>query len=375
MVHGGGVGKYLADWICDGEAPYELIDFDPVRYGKWTSEDYTIAKTRESYGMNTALSFPHEERTAGRPTTRPRPLYSRLVEAGAHMGFSSGWEVPLWYSAPGSAPSYQPSFFRTNWQVEQEREYRILMEGVGLADISPFGKMKLTGRDARALLDLAGAGLVPGPGRSSLSHLLTRTGTVYGEITITCLTPDTFLLLTGGSSELHDLRRLQEVAREEKMEVELENVTEKLGTLTIAGPKSGLVMRKICDQDVESWKFLEARHCLVGGVDCIAIRISYSGELGWELYPNMENMEKMYLAILEGGAEYDIGHIGTRVINTARIEKGFRGWGREMNKDICPREAGLMPFIKMKKKVTDHLAECNVMTVILRKISSGNPLF
>ena len=221
-----------------------------------------------------------------------------------------------------------------------------------MADLSPFGKFKLSGVDARRLLDVVTAGQVPGPGRTSLSHLLTNTGTVYGELTVTCLHPDTFLILTGASSELHDLRRLQEVARVEKMDLKLENVTEKLGTLTIAGPLSGKLMGKISDQDVESWRFLEARHCLVGGVDCIAIRISYTGELGWELYPNMENMERMYLAIVENGAEFNIGHVGTRVINTTRIEKGFRAWGREMNKDICPFEAGLRPFVKMKKQVS-----------------------
>ena len=324
VVHGGGVGKYLADWICDGEAPYELIDFDPGRYNKWTTLDFTVAKTRESYGMNTALSFPHEEREAGRPTERPRPLYSALVAAGAHMGFSAGWEVPLWFSGPGQAPLYQPSFFRTNWQVEQAREYSALMERVVLADISPFGKFKLSGPDARRLLEVATAGVVPRPGRTSLSHLLTNRATVYGELTITALAQDTFLLLTGAGSELHDLRRLEELARTDQMDLKLENVTEKLGTLTVAGPQSGQLMRKISDQEVEDWKFLEARHCLVGGVDCIAIRISYTGELGWELYPNMENMERMYTDIIDKGAEFDIAHIGTRCINTARIEKGMK---------------------------------------------------
>ena len=284
-----------------------------------------MAKTRESYGMNTALSFPHEEREAGRPTTRPRPLYSALLSAGARMGFTAGWEVPLWFSGPGQTPpAYQPSFFRTNWQLEQGREYSALMERVAVADISPFGKFKLTGRDARRLLEVATAGVVPRPGRTCLSHLLTSTATVYGELTVTSLAPDTFLLLTGAGSELHDLRRLEEVARAEQMELELENVTEKLGTLTVAGPKSGDLMRKICDQEVDNWKFLEARHCLVGGVECIAIRISYTGELGWELYPNMENMERMYRDIVSKGAEFDIGHIGTRCINTARIEKGIK---------------------------------------------------
>ena len=178
VVHGGGVGKYLTDWICDGEPPYELIEFDPLRYSSWTDIDFAVSKTRESYGMNTALGYPHEERTAGRPTSRPRPLYDLLVAAGAHMGFSAGWEVPLWFAGPGSKPEYQPSFFRTNWQLEQKREYDILTNHVGVADLSSFGKFELSGPDARTLLDISTAGTVPAPGRTVLSHMLTNTGKV-----------------------------------------------------------------------------------------------------------------------------------------------------------------------------------------------------
>ena len=152
--------------------------------------------------MNTALAFPHEERAAGRPTSRPRPLYEELgkfilmthlnlnliapVTAGAHMGFSAGWEVPLWYAAPGSSPSYQPSFFRTNWQEEQAREYEGLTRRVALADLSSFGKFVLTGRDARRLLDVATANTVPRPGRTVLCHMLTQAGTVK-ILSISCV--------------------------------------------------------------------------------------------------------------------------------------------------------------------------------------------
>jgi len=352
VVHGGGVGQYLADWICEGEAPYELVEFDPLRYNSWTNVDYAIAKTRESYGYNTALAYPHEERLAGRPTTRPRPLYDLLVSAGAHMGFSSGWEIPLWFAAPGNTPSYKPSFFRTNWQQEQIREYEILTQRVGVADLSSFGKFKLTGPDAQKLLDIATAGAVPKAGKTVLSHMLTNTGKVYAELTVTCLSPEKFLLLTGGGSELHDLRRLKEVARNEKLDVKLENVSEELGTLTVAGPRSRELMARLCDQDMDTWRFLETRECDVAGVKCVAIRISYTGELGWELYPAMSDMVTLYNGIIEHGQDLGIGHVGTRVINTLRMEKGFRAWGHEMNKDVTPIESGLMQFVRMKKKAS-----------------------
>lgn len=350
IVHGGGVGKYLSDWICEGEAPYELIEFDPLRYGKWTTMDYALAKTRESYGFNNAIGYPNEERFAGRPTSRPSPLHDKLVAAGAHMGFNAGWEVPLWYASPGEKPEYKPSFSKANWQLEQEREYNILTQKVGVADLSPFGKFLLTGPDARKFLDRAVAGFVPKEGRTGLGHMLTSTGKVYAELTITGMEGGKFLIVTGGGSEFHDLRRLNEIAREEKYDVDLENITEEYGTLTVAGPQSGNLMSRISDQDINTWKFMDARQGKVGGVDCLGIRISYTGELGWELYPAMKDMETVYQAILDNGADLGLGHVGTRVINTLRIEKGFRGWGHEMNKDTSPIEPGLMPFVRMKKK-------------------------
>lgn len=350
IVHGGGVGKYLADWISQGEAPYELIEFDPLRYNNWTTMDYAIEKTRESYGFNNIVGYPNEERFAGRPTNRPRPLHDKLVAAGAHMGFNAGWEVPLWYAAPGEKPEYQPSFTKANWQLEQHREYETLTEKVGVADLSPFGKFMLTGPDARAFLDRCVAGFVPKEGRTGLGHMLTSTGKVYAELTITGLPDGKFLIVTGGGSELHDLRRLNEIARVENFNVELENITEEYGTLTVAGPLSGSLMKRISDQDVSNWKFMDAKQGKVGGVDCLGIRISYTGELGWELYPAMKDMDAVYQAIVDNGADLDLGHVGTRVINTLRIEKGFRGWGHEMNKDTSPIEPGLMPFVRMNKK-------------------------
>ena len=186
VSHGGGVGKYLASWICDGEAPFELSEFDPLRYGKWTTLEYALEKTRESYGMNNAYGYPYEERFAGRPTNRVNPLTDRLKKAGAHMGFAYGWEVPLWYAAPGETPEYKPSYQRTNWQLSQGREYEVLTSKVGVADLSTFGKFEVTGPDSRRFLDRAVAGTVPRPGRTSLVHMLTPKGRVYAELTITC---------------------------------------------------------------------------------------------------------------------------------------------------------------------------------------------
>merc|ERR1719153_2184228 len=241
--------------------------------------DNALAKTRESYGFNNAIGYPNEERFAGRPTSRPSPLHDKLVAAGAHMGFNAGWEVPLWYAPTGEKPEYKPSFMKANWQLEQEREYNILTQKVGVADLSPFGKFLLTGPDARKFLDRAVAGFVPKEGRTGLGHMLTSTGKVYAELTITGMEEGEYLIVTGGGSEFHDLRRLSQIAREEHFDVELENITEAYGTLTVAGPLSAELMGRISDQDVKNWKFMDAKQGKVGGTDCLGIRISYTGEL------------------------------------------------------------------------------------------------
>jgi len=350
IVHGGGVGKYLADWITTGEAPFELIEFDPLRYGKWTTLDYALAKTRESYGMNNAFGYPYEERLAGRPTQRVTPLYETLKSQGAHMGFAAGWEVPLWYAAPGETPEYKPSFFRTNWQVEQSREYDLITNKVGIADLSTFGKFEVTGPDSRKFLDYAVAGTVPKVGRTSLVHMLTDSAKVYAELTVTCLEENRFLVITGGGSELHDLRQLNQTCRGMNADVRIKNVTEDYGVISIAGPRADTLLARVTDIKVEDWKFLDARSGTIGGVDCCGVRITYTGELGWELYVKMKDMKALYESLVSQGEDLELGHFGTRVVNTLRIEKGFRAWGHEMNKDTTPIETGLMPFVRLKKK-------------------------
>jgi len=350
IAHGGGVGKYLSSWIIDGEAPQELIEFDPARYGHWTTMDFALEKTRESYGYNTAYAFPFEERPAGRPTKRVNPIFDKLVSAGAQMGFSSGWETPLWFAAPGQTPEYQPSFQRTNWQLEQSREYDILTTKVGLADLTPFGKFNVHGPESRKFLDYAVAGTIPKPGRTSLVHLLTPKGKVYAELTVTCRSDDSFLVVTGGGSELHDLRELRRILREMNADANITNVTDDIGVLSIAGPRSRDLLAKVTNIQVDDWKFLQARSGKIGGVDCLAVQISYTGELGWELYVNLKDLPTLYDSLVHEGQEFELGHVGNRVINTLRIEKGFRAWGHEMNKDTTPVESGLLPFIRFKKK-------------------------
>ncbi|KAL0965325.1 hypothetical protein UPYG_G00279790 [Umbra pygmaea] len=350
VIHAGGIGKFLSDWIMTGEPPYDLIECDPNRYGKWTTVPYLCAKARESYGFNNVVGHPKEERFAGRPTQRTSGVYE-LLKGEASMGFHAGWEQPHWFYKPGDDVGYKPSFRRTNWFGPVERECKLVMEKVGVIDLTPFGKCIVKGKDSQKLLDRLFANTMPKVGLTNISHMLTPTGRVYAEVTITQLAPGEFLLITGSGSELHDLRWIEREASEGAFDVDISNVTDDIGVLGVAGPKARDVLQKLTQEDMsdEGFKFLHCKRIQLAGFALRAIRISYTGELGWELYIPQKDMAAVYQAIMAAGQDMGIDNFGTYAMSSLRLEKAFRGWGAEMNCDTNPLEAGLDYFIKLNK--------------------------
>ncbi|XP_027008413.2 dimethylglycine dehydrogenase, mitochondrial [Tachysurus fulvidraco] len=350
IIHAGGVGKFLSDWIMSGEPAYDLIECDPNRYGKWTTVPYLCAKARESYGFNNVVGYPKEERFAGRPTSRVSGLYEHLKDK-CSMGFHAGWEQPHYFYMAGDDVGYKPSFRRTNWFGPVGRECKLVMEKVGVIDLSPFGKFTVKGKDAHRLLDRLFANTMPKVGLTNISHMLTPRGRVYAEVTITQVAPGEFLLITGSGSELHDLRWIEREAADGDYDVDITNVTDGIGVLGVAGPNSRKVLQKLTDEDLSdaAFKFLHCKAIQLAKVPVRAIRISYTGELGWELYVDMPKLAEVYQAIMEAGKEEGIDNFGTYAMASLRLEKGFRGWGAEMNCDTNPLEAGLDYFIKLNK--------------------------
>uniref|UniRef100_A0A8C9MVQ5 Dimethylglycine dehydrogenase, mitochondrial n=1 Tax=Serinus canaria TaxID=9135 RepID=A0A8C9MVQ5_SERCA len=330
IIHAGGMGKYLSDWILEGEPPFDLIEVDPNRYGKWTTTEYTAAKARESYGFNNIVGYPKEERFAGRPTERTSGLYD-LLKSKCSMGFHAGWEQPHWFYKPGDETGYKPSFRRTNWFDPVGREYKQVMEKVGVIDLSPFGKFKVKGTDSVKLLDHLFANVVPKVGSTNISHMLTPTGKVYAELTVSQLYPGEFMLVTGSGSELHDLRWIEDKITRGGYKAEIANVTDEMGVLSVAGPYARQVLQKLTNDDLSdaSFKFLQCRHLKLSNIAVTAIRISYTGELGWELYHRKEDSVPLYNAIMEAGQKEGIDDFGTYALNALRLEKGFRAWGAE----------------------------------------------
>uniref|UniRef100_A0A673IFK3 Dimethylglycine dehydrogenase, mitochondrial n=1 Tax=Sinocyclocheilus rhinocerous TaxID=307959 RepID=A0A673IFK3_9TELE len=279
IIHSGGVGKFLSDWIVSGEPPYDLIECDPNRYAHWTSVPYLCAKARESYGFNNVVGYPKEERFAGRPTNRVSGVYE-LLKDRCSMGFHAGWEQPHYFHKPGDDSGYKPSFRRTNWFGPVGRECKLVMEGVGVIDLSPFGKIIVKGEDSHRLLDRLFANTLPKVGQTNISHMLTPRGRVYAEVTVTQTAPGEFLLITGSGSELHDLRWIEREVCDGGYAVSVCNVTDELGVLGVAGPKSRAVLQKLTDEDMSdtAFRFLHCRSMQLAGVPLRAIRISYTGD-------------------------------------------------------------------------------------------------
>ncbi|CAO2592957.1 Dimethylglycine dehydrogenase, mitochondrial [Lemmus lemmus] len=350
IIHAGGVGKYLSDWILHGEPPFDLIELDPNRYGKWTTTQYTEAKARESYGFNNIVGYPKEERFAGRPTQRVSGLYKTL-KSKCSMGFHAGWEQPHWFYKPGQDTEYRPSFRRTNWFEPVGSEYKQVMQRVGVIDLSPFGKFNIKGQDSTRLLDHLFANVIPKVGFTNISHMLTPKGRVYAELTVSHQSPGEFLLVTGSGSELHDLRWIEEAAVRGGYNVEIQNLTDELGVLGVAGPYARRVLQKLTSENLsdDAFKFLQTKSLKMSDIPVTAIRISYTGELGWELYHRREDSAALYELIMNAGQQEGIDNFGTYALNALRLEKAFRAWGSEMNCDTNPLEAGLEYFVKLNK--------------------------
>lgn len=348
----GGIGKYLSDWMIEGEPPFDLIEWEPNRYGNWATREYVLAKVRETYGLNNEMTHPKVERWAGRPA-RTSGIYKRLYERGAQMGMRSGWEQPNWFALDSDEPGYKPSFRRTNWFEPVGRECDLVLNKVGVIDLSPCAKIEVTGSGAGSFLDVIFANELPKVGHTNISLMLTSKGKVYAEMNVSCLAPDHYLLVTGSSSEFHDLRWLLENQRRFNYDVQIKNITDDVACLGIAGPRSREVLSKLTSSDLrdEAFPYLAFKTIELCGLSVQACRFSFTGELGWELFHNKNYTAQLYEALLRAGEDYGIGDFGTYAVNSLRLEKGFHAWGYEMNMSTNPVEADLMSYVRLHKGV------------------------
>ena len=374
ITQGPGCGKYLAQWIVHGQTEINVRDMDPRRYGKWASGDYAVAKCVDEYQEMYQPALPGEFRDAGRPT-RVTPLYDTLKAQGAIFGDTFGWERAKWFAPAGVSEEY--GFRRSNWFSTVEAECRAVREQVGVLDLSSFAKYEVTGKDALALLERVCANRVPGRnGAVVLTQMLTTLGGIECEATVTRLAENHYYLLSGAVAELHDLDWLvQHVEKNE--DVTLTNVTDDYGVLVLSGPNSREVLSELTDVGLtneDGFTWMSAREITVAGFQVRALRVSYVGELGWELHVSMSQMKPLYDALMKAGEGHGIKNFGTYALNALRMEKAYKAWGSELTTEISLVEADMLRFARkgggyigadvVEQKRRDGVATCLVYCAV-----------
>ena len=345
----GGLGLLAAQWMIEGEPVWDMFAWDLARFGDWADKAFTKARVRDQYIHRFKIHFPNEERSAGRPA-RARPIYETQRDMGAVFGLNAGWEHPLWFAnSPDTVETV--GFARQNWFGPVGREAAMLRDHVGIIDISNFANYVVEGPGAHSWLDALVANHVPMEvGRSCLTPLIGMRGGVAGDFTITRTGDNSFMMIGSGIAERYHKRFFDMVPLPDR--TTLENATPRIAGFNVAGPKSRAMLATLTDSDLsaEGWRFMRSQTISVAGVECLAIRVSFSGDLGWELHCAESDQAALYGALIEKASAYGGGPVGSRALGALRIEKGYGSWGREYSPEYWPQEAGLHRLIKLDKQ-------------------------
>jgi len=344
IASAGGAGMALAEWAATGAAPYDLWPVDIRRFGQvHRSTDWVRARTMEAYGKHYTIAFPSEEMQSARPTRRS-PLYGHLKAAGACFGEKLGWERPNWFAAAGEEAVDRYSYLRPGWFDAVAREHRAARQGCVVIDQTSFAKYRLKGPDACAALSWIAAGRVDRPvGTLTYTQMLNEKGGIEADVTVARLADDEYYITTGTGFATHDF---DWISRNLTGDCQLADVTSSHAVLSLMGPRAREVLTQLCPDDLtnQGFPFATARWISVASCPVLALRVTYVGELGWELHMPVEVAVTVYEALMGLGVQ----NAGYRAIETLRLEKGYRAWGSDIGPDHTPVEAGLLWACKMK---------------------------
>jgi dimethylglycine dehydrogenase len=352
---GGGVGLSLAQWMVEGEPERDVMAMDVARFGRWIGPGYTLPKVIENYQTRFSVVYPNEELPAARPH-RTTPMYDTFDAMGAVWGQQYGLEVVNYFAEPGEARYETPSFRRSNAFEATAREVRAVREGVGINEVQNFGKYLVTGRDARGWLDRIMAGRIPAPGRLSLTPMLSEKGKIIGDFTVSCLSETEFQLTGSYGAQDYHLRWFD---RWLEGDVHVQNISDTRTGFQIAGPKARDLLAAVARQDVGDMRFMDVRRLTIGLADAIVQRVSYTGDLGYEIYVDAMEQRALWQALWDKGQAFGIKPFGMRAMMSLRLDRGFGSWMREFSPDYTPAETGLDRFIAWKKS-TDFIGRAAV---------------
>ena len=351
----GGVGHYLAQMMVEGEAEIDMAALDPRRYGGWMTTEYAARKNEECYEHVFILHHPDEEREACRPL-RTAPAYDRQIAAGAQMGQVNGWERPNYYAPQGFDDHASRSFRRGGWWQYARDEAQAIRDTAGLIDASAFTKHRVTGANATAFLDWFTTNKLPKVGRINLTYALTPAGTTRTEYTIVRLAEDDYYLISAGAWTAYDGDYLVKSAQDFGGDITIQDITTQWGVFALAGPASRAILRDIVkDADPDTvlsnkrFPWLSMREIELGMCPVRAIRVAYTGELGWELHYPIEFGRYLWDLLVRAGEKHGLKLVGARAQNWLRQEKSYRAFGTELGRDATPLEAGLDRFVDLSK--------------------------
>ena len=343
----GGLGKLAAEWMVEGEPSLDLFGWDMARYGHWAGKDFTKARVEDQYANRFKIHFPNEEREAGRPV-RVRPAYQMQQEMGARFGLNYGWEHPLYFDADTEDSA---GFARQPWWESVGREARMLRKSAGIIDISNFAKYQVKGPQAESWLNALFANRMPTAiGRSCLTPLIGKRGGIAGDFTVTRMAEDEFWIIGSGMAERFHQRFFQ--AMPLPAGTSFESRTEAMCGFNIAGPQSREILRSLTQADLsnEAMPFMRSAWLTIAGVNCLVLRVSFTGDLGWELHCAEDDQAALYGALLDAGKAFGAGPVGSRALMSLRLEKGYGSWGRDYSPEWWPQESNLAGLIKTDKE-------------------------
>lgn len=349
IAWGPGAGRYLAQWMVHGAADISMREVDPRRYGGFADAAYAVTKAKEDYLLRHEVPFPHRNRPDGRPV-KTSGLYDRLRRRGAIHEEVFGWERPRWFAGDGIAQQDVHGFRRPVWHAAVAREVQAVRERVGIMDISAFAKIEVSGADAHGFTDRMIANRAPTrTGRMVLSHVLNRRGRIECETMVVRVADDRFYFVCAAFFEIRLVDWLrQHVAAGE--DVTVHTLSTDIGALALQGPQSRAVLRQVtrAPLDTESFPWLHCQDIDIAGVRVRALRLSYTGELGWELHMPMAGIATVYDALVDAGAAHGIADYGSFAMNAMRLEKMFKG-ASELTNEVTLPEADVMRFVRLDK--------------------------
>ena len=348
FCQGGGVGKCIAEWIIDGEPSIDVWAMDVARFGNYASPQYGTTKSSENYERRFIMTFPNETLPKGRKQ-KTTALYDRFVSKGAVMGDSFGLESVLWFANNPKDAYEDPTIKRSRSHDYVSKEVKNVRENVGVTEIANFSKHEFQGQDARKFLNYVLAGRIPKPGRICLNPMLTHKGKLYGDLTVACLNENKFMIF--GSGAVQEMHRRWFENHLKDFNVIYKNRSDDFHGLALSGPKSRNLLQKLVRENIsnENFKFRDVREMFVAGVPAIVNRISFTGELGYEVYVVPHFQLKLYEEMEVAGKEFNLKPFGARALMSMRLEKNWGAWTLDFRPDFTAKESGLDFFIDWNK--------------------------